>query len=97
MSSGGWHDQLSELNGEQLYNLAAEMANARERAACAMALAEIDDERQPGLLGLYGELCEVFHDVGIQQARITVPLRQAQAIIWRAVFARNHPVPVSGT
>lgn len=97
MTEKDWLDTLGELTGEQLYHLDRLLAEMRELAVLATAAEHASHELFISQAQLLGELTQLHDDVAIQQARITVPVRQAQGIVWRAVFARNHPVPVSGT
>lgn len=89
-------DDLAALTGEELYNLAGELiANERDCHAALLA---------PGCQGavyqsafaLFEDAVAIRADVLAQLVRIPVPMREAAAIIWRARFARGHPVRVPG-
>lgn len=90
-------EALAELTGEELYHLITALVEAEGVSGTALgkAIREGADLGPP--LGLFEWMTEARIDALSQLGRITVPIREAQAIIWRAVYARNHPVRVAGT
>lgn len=90
-------DELAELTGEEIFNLVTELDRGWTAYTEQGAKYAGRDILPAGFTGAMLELHEVKADVLAQIARITVPMREAQGIIWRAVYARNHPVRVAGT
>lgn len=97
MVAGFLTEALAELTGEELFNLLGHLIDAEQAATLA---AHSAPERHADIgqaIGLMDWLTDARIDALSQLGRITVPIREAQAIIWRAVYSRNHPVRVPGT
>jgi hypothetical protein len=90
-------DDLAELTGEELYNLINELGRATTRAVEVATTPAERDRVQGNLAAMWCDLLEVELIARAQIARITVPIREAVQIIYRAKYARNHPVRVPGT
>lgn len=90
-------ESLADLNGDELYELVNVLTNALVDAAAQFTSTSENGTESRQAAELLAELRDTFTTVAIQMARITVPIREAQGVIWRAVYSRNHPVKVPGT
>lgn len=90
-------DELAELTGEELYYLLTALIEAEGISGTVLGKAVREGADIAGPLGLMEWMTEARIDALSQLGRITVPIREAQQIIYRAVYARNHPVRVAGT
>jgi hypothetical protein len=90
-------DDLADLTGEQLYHLIIELGRGQAEAMDAMMNPAPGRIPNGSLAGLWTDLADAELIALAQIARITVPIREATAIIWRAVYSRHHPVRVPGT
>jgi hypothetical protein len=90
-------DDLAALNGEELYHLLVKLDSCESKIVNAGQSKRLSQDGIQALNRWMIELLEIKYDALAQIARITVPFREAQGIIWRAVYARNHPVRVPGT
>ncbi len=88
---------LAELDGEQIYNLVTELDKGITAARCELLCGRHRGENEQPISDLLIELLEIKLDALAQIARITVPISEAAKIIYRARYARNHPVRVPGT
>lgn len=89
--------ELDVLDGEQLYNLIGLLITAEHRADLAEAEPGLTAAEQERRTGLATELTELRCLALAEVARITVPIREAVSIIYRARFARKAPQRVPGT
>lgn len=89
-----WLDTLGHLTGEETYQLVAHFDHWEALVSQAGHRPLMAADHLQALNRMMLELIELRCDVQIQIARITVPLAEAQAIIYRAVYARNRPVRV---
>jgi len=90
-------DTLAELDGTEQYHLAMAITDAMCVTAAVVATKATAGKVIAPHVGMLNELEQLREDVLIQSARITVPFRQAQAMIATVLFRRRHPVRVPGT
>lgn len=87
-----WVDSLGRLTGEEVYNLTSELSKALVSSSAAMHGRQVGWKRRKAIAETQLETAEILHDVIAQAARITIPMIEAQGIVWRARYARGHPV-----
>lgn len=90
-------DDLSALTGEEVFTLVGRLDAWIKDAEKAAREAHLYAANRGPLVEQVCELRSIRADVLAQIARITVPIREAQGIIWRARHVRHHPVKVPGT
>jgi hypothetical protein len=90
-------EDLASLTGEEIYHLVSELGRAAAAAQTALDAPRPGKAAAGDLTALWAELTELQLIALAQVARITVPIREAAAIIYRAVYSRHHPVRVPGT
>jgi hypothetical protein len=90
-------DDLSVLTGEHLYHLVIELDHAKSQVMDALTNPEPSRIPNGSLALLFEDIADAQLVALAQIARITIPVREAAALIWRARYARHHPVRVPGT
>lgn len=88
-------DDLAVLTGEQLMNLLNHLHTARDVGTRRMRDSSLTDRHRDDAADLVYEVDPLIEDAMLNIARIQVPMIEAQAIIWRAVFARRRPFRVN--
>lgn len=86
---------LGQLTGEEIYHLVNMLDRHQVRcveiATQQLAAGQVDE----GITGLVLDLIELRQDTLMQVARITLPLLEAQAIIYRVRYLRQGAVPMT--
>ena len=90
-------EDLADLTGEEIYNLVAHMDSQIDRVCAAPRKRPVSEDDTQALNRLVIDLIEIRQAAMMQVCRISVSFKEAQGIIWRAVYARGHPVRVPGT
>jgi hypothetical protein len=90
-------DDLAYLTGEEVYHLVNELIRCEVSALDAMARPASGKTPAGDLSALWLEFVELRCIATAQIARITIPLREAAALVYRARYSRHHPVRVPGT
>ena len=85
-------DDLAGLTGEELYYLFRQLDKWLAGIEAAGRKIRRNDRRLQPLNRAWADINDMRDAVLLQLARITVPMREAQQIIYRARFARGHPV-----
>lgn len=88
-------DDLAVLTGEQLMNLLNHLHTALQLADRRQLDKTLPPRRREDAADLIYEIEPVREDAMLNLARIQVPMIEAQAIIWRAVYARRRPFRVN--
>lgn len=89
--------ELDILAGEELYALVNQLIAAEIRCEQVLCDPATRGPIRQAVEDMEAELMAARVDALMQIARITVPIREAVKIIYRARFARTHPVRVPGT
>lgn len=90
-------DDLAGLTGEEIYHLVNELDKAIGQADNARRAHNACDLGACPATDMVIEFLSCKLDALAQFARITIPIREAAAIIYRVRYSRNHPVRVPGT
>lgn len=90
-----WLDELGELTGEELFHLIGKLSQWTRDADRAITVNQVSDRPAMALATMGDEFAELEIDVRMQVARITVPMREAQATVYQRRFARGQMVKVS--
>lgn len=92
-----WLQQLSVLDGTEVYWLSLLVTDAMTEAAAASCASATTAVESGAIITMLGEFRGLRDDVIAQVARIHVPIWQAAAIVRRSQLAHRHPVRVPGT
>lgn len=88
-------DDIAVITGEQLMNLLNHLNTAIEVCQARKHDRTLTTWRRDDAADLEYEIAPLREDAMLNIARIQVPMIEAQAIIWRAVFARRRPFRVN--
>lgn len=86
---------LGELTGEELYNLINALHRWHVRGIEAAFTLIARHQNCGDVVVTLCDTYETLQDATMQIARITVPVKQAQAIVYRQVYGRGRPVPMT--
>lgn len=92
-----FHDTLGQLTGEQIMHLIKHLDIAMGVCQFRIHNGAVTEPQLSDLADVYEDLAELHQDAMLNIARIQVPMVEAQAIIWRTVFARRRPFRVNPT
>lgn len=87
-----WLQVLGQLTGEDIYHLTRKLDSCMSKLQSAGTVPYDAAEFDEPYKSMYGETEQIRTAVLMQVARITVPIIEAQNIIYRARFARGHPI-----
>jgi hypothetical protein len=80
-------DDLSALTGEEVFSLVCELTRAETRALEVLTSPAQRDKAQGSVTGLWQDMLDCRLIALAQVARITIPIREASALIARAAAA----------
>lgn len=89
-----WHDTLGKLTGEEIFTLTCKLTEGILSSSAAMHGRKVGWRKRQAICEMQEDLASLQLDVIAQAARITIPLLEAQGIVWRARYARGHIVRV---
>lgn len=90
-------DDLAALTGEEIYHLLNELGQATARCLEVAVTPGQRDRVSGDFTGLWTDCLDAELTARAQIARITIPIREAAAIVYRTRYARGRPVRVPGT
>ena len=92
-----WLESLGQLTGEETYNLVAQLDRWEALVCQAGRNPRLPAEQLQALNRYVLELIEIRQTALVQIARIVIPLAEAQAIVYRTLYARRRAVRVVPT
>jgi len=90
-------DDLADLTGEEVFHLISALDRCLAQIEAAPRHRALGEDDVQSMNRLWLDVNDCYQIALAQIARITIPIREAAALIYRARYSRNHPVRVPGT